>query len=68
MPNEEKTLAFATILKVLNGEPLTLQDLDRWGAIITHPVNVANPKIEEVEQLKFNIRNALKQVYFAEQK
>ena len=67
MPTDQ-VLAFALLAKILNGEPLTLQDAERWGAIVTTPINIANPKIEEVEQMKFRLRQALKQTYFADQK
>lgn len=67
MPTDQ-ILAFALLTKILNSEPLTLQDVERWGAIITTPINIANPKTEEVEQMKFRMRQALKQTYFADQK
>lgn len=67
MPTDQ-VLAFALLAKILNGEPLTLQDAERWGVIVTTPINIANPKIEEVEQMKFRLRQALKQTYFADQK
>ncbi len=62
MPTDQ-ILAFSLLTKVLTGEPLTLQDVERWGAIITTPINIANPQKEEVEQMKFKLRQALKQVY-----
>ena len=62
MPTDQ-ILAFSLLTKVLTGEPLTLKDVERWGAIITTPINIANPQKEEVEQMKFKLRQALKQVY-----
>lgn len=67
MPTDQ-VLAFALLTKVLSNEPLTLQDVERWGVIITTPISIANPKQEEVEQMKFKMRQALKQTYFADQK
>jgi hypothetical protein len=67
MPTDQ-ILAVALLTKILSGEPLTLQDVERWGVIITTPINIASPKQEEVEQMKFKIRQALKATYFADQK
>lgn len=67
MPTDQ-VLAFALLTKVLSGEPLTLQDVERWGVIITTPINIANPQKEEVEQIKFKLRQAIKQVYFVDGK
>ncbi len=67
MPTDQ-VLAFALLTKVLSNEPLTLQDVERWGVIITTPISIASPKQEEVEQMKFKMRQALKQTYFADQK
>jgi hypothetical protein len=67
MPTDQ-SLAIALLTKILNREPLTLQDVERWGQIITIPIEIASPTIEQVEQVKFKVRQALKQVYFADQK
>ncbi len=65
MPTDQ-VLAFALLAKILNGEPLTLQDAERWGSIITTPFTISSPRQEEVEQMKFRLRQAMKQIYFAE--
>jgi hypothetical protein len=63
MQQTEQTLSLATFYKVMSGEPLTIQEVNRWATIITTPFNVSSPTGPEVEQLKFQIRQALKQVY-----
>jgi hypothetical protein len=67
MPTDQ-ILAQAVFVKVLNNEPLSLQDAERWAQIITHPIQITNPKVEDVEKLKFQMRQALKQTYFPDQK
>lgn len=68
MPTTDQAIAIALLTKVMNREPLTLQDVERWGQIITIPINISSPTIEDVEKVKFAMRNALKQVYFSDQK
>ena len=60
---QEQTLSIATFYKVMSGEPLTIQEVNRWATIITTPFNVSSPNQQEVEQLKFQIRQTLKKVY-----
>lgn len=64
MPNTDKILAYATLEKVMSGEPLTLKDLERWGQIITYPINISAPTPEQSEQMKYNLRQALQAAYF----
>jgi len=67
MPTDQ-VLAHAVFLKVLSNESLSLQDAERWAQIITIPIQITNPKVEDVEKLKFQMRQALKQTYFPDQK
>lgn len=67
MPTDQ-ILAQAVFLKVLSNEPLSLQDAERWAQIINIPIQIASPKVEDVEKLKFQMRQALKQTYFADTK
>ncbi len=67
MPNTDKILAYATLEKVMKGEPLTLNDLERWGTIITLPITISSPTNEQSEQMKYQMRQALQAAYFPPQ-
>lgn len=60
----DQTIAIALLLKVLSNEPLSLHDAERWAVLITKPIQITSPKVEDVEQLKFQMRQALKATYF----
>ena len=63
MQDENKVLMLATFYKVMNGEPLTIQEVQRWGTVLTTPFDVASPNEQQIQELQFQIRQSLKQVY-----
>jgi hypothetical protein len=67
MPTIDTYIAFALLSKVLDNEPLSLHDAERWAQIITRPIQITSPKKEDVERLKFQMRQALQATYFEKQ-
>lgn len=60
----DNIVAHALLEKILNNEPLSPHDAERWTRLITIPIQIANPTVDTVEKLKFNLRQSLKAAHF----
>jgi hypothetical protein len=60
---KDEVLFLAVFHKVMSGEPLTLEEVQRWGKVITTPFNVSVPQQQQLEQIKFDLRQELARVY-----
>jgi hypothetical protein len=66
MQSPEKAKILNTLERVLDGEPLTIPDIERFVSFLSIPVNISTPNQDEVQAALFATRQVLRNVWFSD--
>lgn len=66
--NEQRVLELSTLIKWINGEPLSYFDMERFIELVrTKPLSMSSPSPDELANLKAKLLSVVQQSFFTEQ-
>ena len=63
---EERSKILNTLTRILDGEPLTVMDFERFAYFMSIPLSISNPNEDEQQQIMYAIRQTVRQNWLGE--